>query len=330
MLGGFLRALGEIDPGARVTGAVPFDREALERRFPGTRWHGMETAARRECIAACDVWLGLGGSPFQHARSRWFVDHLEEEASLCRELAKPMWFLGIGVQTQEELADPAVRSVCAQARGIWTRDGASAKRIEHTNPEARITAAADLAHVHLEAQPPPAAEKGTVAIVANFDFGEWPGRDAALDALESSGPSRKIWLAQESRELPGAEHALYRGLPEWRRRGWELVSPDRAGASLEAVIAGWPGTEILLTSRYHAALTASWAGSRVVVIGTNEKLRAAAEELGAPLIESVAEKRDVERAIGNARHQAAPRHLAATARNACRDWYAAANDELRR
>ncbi|MFM7751694.1 MAG: polysaccharide pyruvyl transferase family protein, partial [Opitutaceae bacterium] len=266
MLAGFLRALRELEPGAEVSGAVPFDRDALARRFPGARWHGMTLAERRAAIAACDAWLGLGGSPFQHAQSRWFVDHLAEEAALCRELGKPGWFLGIGVQTADELADAAVRAVCGRARGIWTRDAASARRILESDASAPVAAAADLAHIQLAASPPPPARPGTVAVVANFDYGAWSGRDAALAALEATGPVRKIWLAQESRELPGAERALFATLPTEKRSGWELVCPDEPGAPLEAALDRWPGAEVLLTSRYHAAITGAWAGSRVVVI----------------------------------------------------------------
>lgn len=324
MLAGFLRALRELEPGAEVSGAVPFDRDALARRFPGTRWHGMTLAERRAAIAACDAWLGLGGSPFQHAQSRWFVDHLAEEAALCRELGKPRWFLGIGVQTADELADTTVRAVSAQARGIWTRDAASARRILDVDSLVKVTAAADLAHLHFAATPPPPARPGTVAVVANFDYGDWPGRDAALAALEGTRPSRKIWLAQESRELPGAERALFAALPPERRRDWELVCPDEPGAPLESALARWPGAEVLLTSRYHAAITGAWAGSRVVVIGINEKLRGAAEELGTPLIPPSAKRDEVERALREAAVHPAPRHLAEAARTAVAQWHAAA------
>lgn len=322
MLAGFLRALGDLDPRAEVSGAVPFDRTALERRFPIIRWHGMGREERRQCVAACDTWLGLGGSPFQHAQSRWFVDHLAEEAALCRELGKPMYFLGIGVQGEDELEDTAVRTILAQARAVWTRDLPSAIRIHRLDPKIRVESAADLAHVHLAALPPPKAEAGTVAVVANFDYGEWPGRDAVLDAVESTAPKHKIWLAQESRDLPGAERALYAALPEARKRAWELVAPDEAGVSLKAAVARWPGAELLVTARYHAALTAAWAGSRIVIIATNEKLRGAAGELGAPQITSSATREAVARACAEARPITDPKPLALAARRACAEWHA--------
>ena len=48
-------------------------------------------------------------------------------------------------------------------------------------------------------------------------------------------------LAQEARELPGAERALHAALPGDRRRVWELVAPDAPGAPLSSAMARWPG-----------------------------------------------------------------------------------------
>ncbi|MFM7751987.1 MAG: hypothetical protein ACKPB0_16385, partial [Opitutaceae bacterium] len=96
------------------------------------------------------------------------------------------------------------------------------------------------------------------------------------------------------------------------------------GAPLEAALDRWPGAEVLLTSRYHAAITGAWAGSRVVVIGINEKLRGAAEELGAPLIGPAAGREEVERALREAVVRPPPRHLAEAARAAVARWHAAA------
>ena len=106
-----------------------FAIEPLQRRFPKVTWLPYDDRERARCIAECDVWLGLGGSPFQIALSRWFVDHLVAEAQLCQSAGKPRYFLGVGVQSPNELADPEVRRLCTHAAGIWTRDDSSAERL---------------------------------------------------------------------------------------------------------------------------------------------------------------------------------------------------------
>lgn len=322
MLAGFLRALRELAPGVKCTGSVPFPREPLQTRFPEVEWLPFEEAARKRAVAECDVWLGLGGSPFQAAQSRWFVDHLNEEAERCARAGKPRFFLGVGVQEEAELRDPEVRALVEGAAGIWTRDEESAQRLSGVNREVR--AAADLAHVLFAEEPPPRAEAGRVTLVPNFDHRAWPGQADCLAAINRLGAQEQVWLAQESRDLPGAERALYAGLPEVERGRWRLIAPDRAGAPLAEVMRGWPSGEWLVTARYHAAIAGAWAGSRVVVVGTNEKLRGVAAALGAPMITSGATAETVGRALEAAVPCPAPQRLAARAWEACREFVSSA------
>lgn len=326
MLAGFLGALAQLAPGPTLTCSVPFALEPLQRRFPEIEWLPYSADLRSRAIAACDVWLGLGGSPFQHAQSRWFVDHLLEEAALCAREGKPMYYLGIGIQSAEEAAADCVRQLCAQATAIWTRDPASAERLQTGVSKMRIESAADLAHGFFRRQPPPPAVPGRLCLVANFDYGGWPGQPACLAAIDELNPAERVWLAQETRELPGAERALHATLPESERSRWRLVAPDIPGAPLERVLAGWPSGEWLVTARYHAALAGAWAGSKVVVIGTNEKLRAAAREIGAPLLAPDADQRAVREALLAARPVAMEggvRPLAEKAFAACAGFVAA-------
>jgi polysaccharide pyruvyl transferase WcaK-like protein len=316
MLAGFLRALGELAPGVTCTGSVPFPLEPLRKRFPQVEWLPYEDAARDRAVAECDVWLGLGGSPFQAAQSRWFVDHLKAEAARCERSGKPRFFLGVGVQEEAELRDPEVRALAAGAAGIWTRDVESAERLNGVT--SAVSAAADLAHILFATDPPPPARAGRVTLVANFDYREWPGQAACLTAINSLGATERVWLAQESRELPGAERALHAALPEAERTRWSLRVPDEAGAPLGAVMAGWPSGEWLVTARYHAAIAGAWAGSRVVVVGTNEKLRGVASALGIPLIPPGADADAVRAALKAAVPCPAPHELADQAWAACR------------
>lgn len=320
MLAGFLAAMRTLAPAATFTSCVPFPLEPLRQRFPTIDWRPYDETARRECIAACDVWLGLGGSPFQSGQSRWFIDHLADEAARCAAAGKPRYFLGIGVQTTTELTVPGVRDLYAQAAGVWTRDRASAERLRDHAGACPVAAAADLAHVFFQSTPPPAAQPGRVTLVANFDFDAWPGQEACLAGADLLRPTERIWLAQESRELPGAERALFAALPAAEQARWRLVAPDQAGAPLSEVLARWPSGEWLVTARYHAALAGGWAGSRVIVIATNEKLRAAARDLGAPTLGTAATPTEVQSALAAATPARPPHILAAQAHQACADF----------
>lgn len=317
MLAGFVRALRHLRPEARLTANIPFPLAPAQARTPEIDWQPYELARRRQNIQECDAWLGLGGSPFQSALSRWFIDHLLADAALCRAAGKPMFYLGVGVQSVGELSVPEVQQLCQQAAGIWTRDSGSAARLRSLAGMGPVEGASDLAHILFQATPPPPAPAGRVTLVANFDYGAWAGRDACLQAVDQLRPATRVWLAQESRELPGAEKTLHAALPESERGRWQLVSPERAGAPLAEVLSRWPSGEWLITSRFHAAIAGAWAGSKVVVIGINEKLRRIAGDLDAPLIEPDADEATVLAALRSARPSPPPIALAHQARQAC-------------
>ncbi len=211
-----------------------------------------------------------------------------------------MAYLGVGLQSAAEATTPEVRALVEQAAGVWTRDPQSAEWLSAGAPSARVQVAADLAHVWFREVAPPAARAGRLTLVANFDYGIWPGQAAALAAVRAIAPRECVWLAQESRELPGAEKALHPALDEDERARWRLVEPDQPGASLRTVMAGWPSGEWLLTSRYHAALAGAWSGAKIVVIATNAKLAAVARELGAARVTPDASQAEVQRALQTA------------------------------
>lgn len=330
MLAGFLAALGTLAPAATFTCCVPFPLEPLRARFPSVTWFGYDDHHRAACIAQSNVWLGLGGSPLQSAQSRWFIDHLVGDQATCQRLNKPMFYLGVGVQTTSELSLPDTQGLCAAATAIWTRDQASAERLASlpTRPP-YLAAAADLAHLFFRSTPPPPPLPGRLTLVANFDYNSWSGQSACLNAVHSTAfvPQLRqpIWLAQESRDLPGAERALYASLPPAEQSRWQLVVPDLPSSttpSLAEALARWPSGEYLITSRFHAAFAGAWAGSKIVVIGTNEKLRAAARELACPLIEPDAAEATVLQALRAAAPVPRERllHLADQAYAACADF----------
>lgn len=300
MLAGFLSALQALVPSATFTCAIPFALEPARQRFPQVTWLPY-SSERAPAIAACDAWLGLGGSPFQSAQSRWFVDHLTSDAALCARARKPMFFLGVGVQTANELLDPDVQTVIRTATAIWTRDTPSAERLVAMLPADRVHPSTDLSHVFFQRTPLPPAKPGRVTLVANFDYSAWAGQSACLTAIRALNASEHVWLAQESRELPGAEKALHHALSTEERQRWSLVSPEMSGAPLGDVLAAWPSGEWLITSRFHAAIAGAWAGSKIIVIGTNEKLCSLAHEFQLPRIAPNADGATVAQALASAR-----------------------------
>ena len=324
MLAGFFAALRSLAPDATFTGCVPFPLEPLRARFPQVTWLPYTQAERARCIAECDVWLGLGGSPFQHALSRWFLDHLLVEADLCARAKKRMFFLGVGVQGADELLSPEIQRIAAQAAGIWTRDAGSAEMLRSLPSTPPIASAADLAHLFFRATRPPPAARGRVTVVPNFDYGTWPGQEAFLRASAPDRFATRVWLAQETRELPGAERALFAALPPAEKSRWQLVVPDAPDAPLPDVLARWPSGEWLVTARYHAALAGAWAGSRIVVIATNQKLRAAARELNCPVLQPDSDAAAVTRALEAARPAIPPAPSSQLAYDACAGFVRAA------
>jgi len=88
------------------------------------------------------------------------------------------------------------------------------------------------------------------------------------------------------------------------------------------VLARWPSGEWLLTSRFHATLAGAWAGSRIVVIATNDKLRAVAREFGCPMLAPEAQPAGFAAALRESQPVARPPlvRAAGLARQACHEW----------
>ena len=127
MLAGFLAAarpaiLSEM----KLTCCIPHDAASQRLRFPEIEWLPYDDATRGAAIAQCDLWLGLGDTPFQVVVGSWFLDHLAQEAAACRRHGKPMFYLGVGVNEREVADEPRMRVLVGQAEQIWTRDEDSA------------------------------------------------------------------------------------------------------------------------------------------------------------------------------------------------------------
>ena len=123
MLAGFLEAARPVFlERAMLTCCTPFDRVSQERRFPEIEWLPYDDRTRADSIGRSDAWLGLGDTPFQAVGGNtWFLDHLCQEATWCRGLGVPMFYLGVGVNEREVAGYPQTRKLLDQAEHLWMR-----------------------------------------------------------------------------------------------------------------------------------------------------------------------------------------------------------------
>ena len=299
MLAGFLAAAGPaLVAELTLTCCIPHDARSQQRRFPQIYWLPYDDATRDAAVARCDVWLGLGDTPFQIVVGPWFLDHLGQEAAACRRHGKPMFYLGVGVNEREVIDDPRLRVLVGQAQKIWTRDAASAEILRPLAAPGKVTVGADLAHAALAAMRFPSPEPDTLGLLLNFeDAAQY--RPAQIAALIADSPASGVaWLSQEVRPLPGAEAALYEELPASARARAIPRLPDYAGAETPGDLVGaWGAPGQLFTSRYHGALIGAWLGCRTVAFARNAKVAGGARQLGLPLVADLGDTGGILRAL---------------------------------
>ncbi len=302
MLAGFLTALSDKEVKIHLTCCTPFDIESQRQRFPEVEWLSYTPEARQSAIKASHAWLGLGDTPFQSDCGPWFVQHLAEEAAWCRKHAVPMWFLGVGVNNQEVFDLPETQFLLSRVEGIWTRDASSANSISQHFPKPRIAVGADLANIYLRRQcvNRDKVSKSGVGLCLHFE----DPRKFNLPTLETAIlklPDASVaWLIQEVREFDFSEKRLLKLFSEVLRQRLEMREPNYSTASIEELFKVWGDCDIVVSSRYHAALIQAWRGSRVAIIARNDKLRGLAEQIGCQPIENLAHPDALGRAIAAA------------------------------
>ena len=322
MIAGFLTEAGKLPTTPRLTCCTPFNRTALTARFPEIEWLAYDETSRISAIRSCDAWLGLGGSPFQHRVSRWFIDHLLEERNWCSRWDRPMHFLGIGAQEISAFEDRELCSVFESARNVWMRDAWSLPELRRIMTSGKIRPGADLAHLFLQSRHLVATPERIVATL-NFDYQDWNDLPNALKAMRDMVSSDRVWFSQESRALGGSEQSIWHKLPQSESKSWTLQVADNEASSATAIIRNWPTGEWLVTSRFHTSLVGMWAGSKIIVVATNGKLRGLANDFDLPCVEPNASLKEWHDAISSAR-PVQPARLAAAASDAeraCREFF---------
>jgi len=281
MLAGFLCELRKKLPAITISCCIPYCLDTVKARFPEVKWHPYTNESRESCIRSCDVWLGLGGAPFQNSVSNWFIDHLINEHKLTIKLCKPMAFLGIGSQDHDAFGNNELINIIQSSDFINTRDLITYnKLIEKGLDTSKLSLGADLGHLFFSQNVPKQATKGLISTILNTDYKQWPKLNSLIESLGSLNTTEQIWLIQELRNLPGSEQYLYNTLSPELKKKWKYTFANRVELNLSSVLGSWPTTEWTLTSRYHAALVSFWSGSKTTILALNSKLESVANEFG--------------------------------------------------
>lgn len=332
MVAGFLQAIAAHPEPIYLTCCSRHDPSTQRKRFPRVEWLPRDDATRAQMVRVCDVWLGLGDSPFQSEVSTWFLDHLVQEAALCRKHHKPMFFLGVGVNDDKALTYPQAQTIVNQAEYIWTRDGSSARQLAQMTDRHHVTAGADLAHVYFAGHTfsPPAPD--SIGWLLHFE-NRAAFSPLALGETLTALPGHDFWwLVQEVRRIPGSELETWDALPPETRQKLELRQPDYSGGSMDALVDAWGTPQALVSSRYHGALSGAWMGARVLAVTRNRKVMDLAQQLG---IESVQDFRSATEIVSKlTSSHIVPRStlaaLADLARGCCDDFLYACKQRTRR
>jgi ADP-heptose:LPS heptosyltransferase/polysaccharide pyruvyl transferase WcaK-like protein len=319
-LAGFLEAWRRLGSPAELSAAIPFPLAPQARRFPDIEWHADAPHVREAAIRDCDIWLALGGSPFQTDTGPWMLDHLARDTVLCRRHDRAMYFLGVGLNDRAALTDPRARDVLANAAHLWIRDADCAAWMAAVAGSERVTAAADLAHVFLEKLPTRSLDPHRLGWALVFEDESQCATKAIEQVVARLSDWTHDWLVQDVRLLPGGERWWHRRLDTAARRSTHLRLPDYAAATTAELLAAWPSGEAVVSSRYHALLLGAWRGSRLVAVTRSEKLAAAATSLGCTVIDRADDAPTMCAAIAAAKPVARGRlsGLAALAFDACR------------
>ncbi len=293
MLAGFLTLIPEE---YSITCVIPRSPASQEHRFPRITWIQGKDEAREDAIRQCDLWIGVGATPFSAVHRAWLLRHMERDLTWCRRLDKPVAL--VGVDADERLLHSDYRELAAktlkQCRIVVTRDQNSVDvlRALVPEPEERLVPGIDLANFYLAQRAP---QERNLASRQSLGVCYWEetmqrrqlkALRLALRRLRREG-ERIVFFANEVR--PEFDHAVYRRVTTLRdrwhgRNPMRFESPDHAGGNLADLIAHFSTYHTVVSSRYHALLVAAWMGCRVLALGQRPKVALLARDLEIPLV----------------------------------------------
>ncbi len=287
MLEGFLDCFtdSEID----FRSCVP--RNYLHQQYRFQKVKFADEKKRFEASEECKVWIGVGDTPVQVKSGDWFINRLESDLQQINRTNPEYYFAGIGAEKEAAGRKDTFVKILSKVNHIWTRDTASSDILlnDFEISSDKISTSSDLANISLsrifrdnEDFKNRRYELGFCYYDENSD-----GEDLknAGSFLKKFRRGKILLFGNEVNKKGNFEYALYErmfsGINKYLHRNVKIYTPDYfAKVKTEDLVSHYSECKTVMTSRYHALLTAAWAGCRVVSIERSSKVTALSEELG--------------------------------------------------
>jgi len=304
MLDGFLRAMeAAAQEGAGFELAIPCPHRILAqmRRFPQVLWcrpgDGYQAALR-----AADALVLPGDTPFMP--ERWVWD--KAPARVALGAGKPLLCIAVGAEAPAERQLPEAAELLQRADLTTARDATSLGVLQALAPARaeRIIEGADLANIALQAlfrhPGKPLAERAIPLALLWYAEGAPDHQAAAFKEFLAGRAAGEppAFLSHEFR-LPYEFVRFRRLYPRGGARG-RFIRPRYYAETVAELVDVYREIGVVVASRYHAILSAAWAGCRVAALPRSLKIVGLARALDIPLMEGPLTAGTLDRAVGGA------------------------------
>lgn len=289
MLDGFVRGASNLD--LELFCSIPRDSSHQEFRFPEIRF--VPRLEREEVALQCPVWLGVGDTPVQIKSGEWFLLKLEKDYGIAGAGRKDCYMIGIGAEKEAVSHSDRFRKVFGKVKLSWTRDEQSCLTLSNDFgiPYNTLRISSDLANISLKEifSSQDSGSKGRYDLGICY-YDESVDKDSLselklfINGLRKNG--RNILMFANDANSDGMfEFGIYKKMigPLDRKlsKGLKfLLPPYFKKRSLSSLLEHYRDCSTLMTSRYHALLSAAWAGCKIVALQRSSKTSALAKDLG--------------------------------------------------
>ncbi len=315
MVQGFINTLKRQSPSQvsfPLTCVLPRDIVSQQRRFPMVDWYCSDAINQEVLLSKQDCWVGVGDTPFQIQCGPWFLNKLMEDVKLVNRLKKPMYMIGVGAESEVAIVAHSLGPISQQLTHVWTRDDFTKEFLikKARMDSQKISLGADLAHIALREifgqRGDGSPQRSMIAI--NY-FSEGKNRkelsEVKLFIQDVSTTEPVMFIGNETRQGMGAEYDIYQelfgGFLNWFAKSKvKFYVPNYESSSLVDLVRHFEQYDVVMSSRYHALLTAAWAGCKVVALTRSSKIKALADELGMPIVEGLLTKEKLKEGLSRA------------------------------